>query len=643
MAIVNMKKLTLAAPQGERDEILNSIQSIGCVEIVDLKNEQIEVEGAKLFKQSQTISQTQVNYNHVKFTYEFLKERIKGKNSLFSKREVISKKEFDSLESTIEWNKIYLEAKDIDDSLNSKKTEMSKLTTQMEQYWQWTGLDVNENDLKSLKKVSYFVGTVQKKFEDKLLDELSNIGKEIYIEKVFEKQQDVGVLIICYKSYADNIRETLKKYGFLKLNLELNDTPQNIVNDINNKINKIDEEINTLNLKAIELTKNIGDIEKIYDYLSSKIELDNSVSMLLKTQKTFILNGWISSNDEEFLKENLGKKFKDIYMVFEEPSEEDNPPVILKNNSFVEPFEAITSMYALPLPTEIDPTPVVAPFYMLFFGMMMADMGYGILMAVLGIFLLKKTDIEGDIRKIVKILVYCSIPTIIFGWLYGGFFGGIIPMKPLWVNPVDDPMAVLMVSLAIGVIHLFTGLGVKAYELIKDHKYLDALMDVGSWYALLGGLIGMLVSKDPSASLFEVSKIFAIIGAVAIVLTQGRSSKSIFGKFAGGLYSLYGVTGYLGDTLSYSRLLALGLSSGLIGWAFNLLIDIIPSPAKIIAGPLIFIAGHTFNFLIGGLGTFVHASRLIYLEFFGKFYEGGGKVFKPLKINTKFIKVNIER
>jgi V/A-type H+-transporting ATPase subunit I len=637
MAIVNMKKLTLAAPQGERDEILNSIQSIGCVEIVDLKNEQIEVEGAKLFKQSQTISQTQVNYNHVKFTYEFLKERIKGKNSLFSKREVISKKEFDSLESTIEWNKIYLEAKDIDDSLNSKKTEMSKLTTQMEQYWQWTGLDVNENDLKSLKKVSYFVGTVQKKFEDKLLDELSNIGKEIYIEKVFEKQQDVGVLIICYKSYADNIRETLKKYGFLKLNLELNDTPQNIVNDINNKINKIDEEINTLNLKAIELTKNIGDIEKIYDYLSSKIELDNSVSMLLKTQKTFILNGWISSNDEEFLKENLGKKFKDIYMVFEEPSEEDNPPVILKNNSFVEPFEAITSMYALPLPTEIDPTPVVAPFYMLFFGMMMADMGYGILMAVLGIFLLKKTDIEGDIRKIVKILVYCSIPTIIFGWLYGGFFGGIIPMKPLWVNPVDDPMAVLMVSLAIG------GLGVKAYELIKDHKYLDALMDVGSWYALLGGLIGMLVSKDPSASLFEVSKIFAIIGAVAIVLTQGRSSKSIFGKFAGGLYSLYGVTGYLGDTLSYSRLLALGLSSGLIGWAFNLLIDIIPSPAKIIAGPLIFIAGHTFNFLIGGLGTFVHASRLIYLEFFGKFYEGGGKVFKPLKINTKFIKVNIER
>ena len=239
MAIVNMKKLTLAAPQGERDEILNSIQSIGCVEIVDLKNEQIEVEGAKLFKQSKTISQTQVDYNHVKFTYEFLKVRIKEKNSLLSKREVISKKEFDSLESTIEWNKIYLEAKNIDDSLNSKKTEKSKLITQMEQYQQWTGLDVNENDLKSLKKVSYFVGTVQKKFEDKLLDELSNIGKEIYIEKIFEKQQDVGILVICYKDYVDNVREILKKYGFLKLNLELNDTPQNIVNDIDNKIHKI--------------------------------------------------------------------------------------------------------------------------------------------------------------------------------------------------------------------------------------------------------------------------------------------------------------------------------------------------------------------------------------------------------------------
>lgn len=643
MAIVKMKKLTLAAPQGERDKILDAIQTSGCIEIVDLKDEDVNIEGASFYnKEGKAISQTQIDYNHVKFTYEFLKSRIAEKEGLFSKREIISKEEFDSLERKNNWNEIYLKAKDIEDSLNSKKNEKSKLATQVEQYSQWTNLDVSEKELSTLKKVSYFIGTIQKKYETKILDELSELDDKIYMEKIAEKQQDVSIFILCHKDRKNDVSEILKKYGYMKLNLEIHDKPRDIVEKLNSEIIKTDKEIEELNLNALELCKSIKDVEKTYDYLSNKLEVEDSISMLIKTQKTFILNGWVTADNEEKIKNIIEGKFNDVYLIFEESTEDDNPPVVLKNNAFAEPFEAITSMYALPLPTEIDPTPIIAPFYILFFGMMMADIGYGILLAVLGIFMLKKMDIEGDIRKIVKILVYSSIPTMIFGWLYGGFFGGIIPIKPLWVNPVDDPMAVLMVSLGIGIIHLYTGLGAKAYELIKSGKYLDALMDVGSWYALLGGLVWMLIAKLNNMPGYDVATVFAIIGAIAIVLTQGRSSKSIGGKLVGGLYSLYGVTGYLGDTLSYSRLLALGLSSGLIGWAFNLLIDLIPAPGKYIAGPIIFVLGHTFNFLIGGLGTFVHSCRLIYLEFFGKFYEGGGKVFKPLKINTKFVKVNTE-
>lgn len=643
MAIVKMKKLTLAAPQGERDKILDAIQTSGCIEIVDLKDEDVNIEGASFYnKEGKAISQTQIDYNHVKFTYEFLKSRITEKEGLFSKREVISKEEFDSLERKNNWNEIYLKAKDIEDLLNSKKNEKSKLTAQVEQYSEWTNLDVSEKELSALKKVSYFIGTIQKKYETKILDELSELDDGIYMEKIAEKQQDVSIFILCHKGRKNDVSEILKKYGYMKLNLEIHDKPRDIVEKLNSEIIKTDKEIEELNLNALELCKSIKDVEKTYDYLSNKLEMEDSISMLIKTQKTFILNGWVTADNEEKIKNIIERKFNDVYLIFEESTEDDNPPVVLKNNAFVEPFEAITSMYALPLPTEIDPTPIIAPFYILFFGMMMADIGYGILLAVVGIFMLKKMDIEGDIRKIVKILVYSSIPTMIFGWLYGGFFGGIIPMKPLWVNPVDDPMAVLMVSLGIGIIHLYTGLGAKAYELIKSGKYLDALMDVGSWYALLGGLVWMLIAKLNNMPGYDVATVFAIIGAIAIVLTQGRSSKSIVGKLVGGLYSLYGVTGYLGDTLSYSRLLALGLSSGLIGWAFNLLIDLIPAPGKYIAGPIIFLLGHTFNFLIGGLGTFVHSCRLIYLEFFGKFYEGGGKVFKPLKINTKFVKVNTE-
>jgi V/A-type H+-transporting ATPase subunit I len=274
---------------------------------------------------------------------------------------------------------------------------------------------------------------------------------------------------------------------------------------------------------------------------------------------------------------------------------------------------------------------------MLFFGMMAGDVGYGLMMLAVSVFALKFMDIEGDARKIVKVILYCSIPTIMFGFVFGGFFGDAIKIKPLWLNPMDDPMKVLYLSVGFGVIHLFTGLGVKAYMLIKSGKLLDAIFDVFFWYMLLIGLIWLLLGGS------AVAKYMAIAGAIGLLATQGRANASIAGKIFGGIYGLYGVTSYIGDVLSYSRLLALGLATSLIGSSFNMLIKLMGnSPLAIIFGIFIFLGGHTFNFLIGMLGTFVHTCRLEYLEFFGKFYEGGGKAFQPLKISSKFIKVKTE-
>ncbi|WDU84556.1 V-type ATPase 116kDa subunit family protein [Caloramator sp. Dgby_cultured_2] len=371
----------------------------------------------------------------------------------------------------------------------------------------------------------------------------------------------------------------------------------------------------------------------MYDYFYSKLQLEQAKSKLVLTKKTAVLTGWIPEDKVDVVKENVQNKFKHVFIEVED-AEFENAPVLLKNNWLSEPFEVVTSMYALPKPTEIDPTPILTPFFLLFFGMMMADVGYGILMFLVGILGLKFTNIEGDLKKLLKLILYCSIPTIAFGLLYGSFFGGIIKLKPLWVDPVNEPMEILKWSIIFGIVHLYVGLGTKAYMLIKNGKVLDAFFDVGAWYLLLSGLIWMFLGGG------TIAKVLAILGALIILLTHGRENKTIVGKFFGGFYSLYGVTGYLGDALSYSRLLALGLASGLIGWSFNLLISLLGKGMVVyIFGPLIFIAGHTFNFLIGILGTYVHTSRLQYLEFFGKFYEGGGKAFEPLKIKTKFIKV----
>lgn len=633
MAIVKMNKITLAAPQSLRENILGAIQTGGFIHIVDLSETETGIEGVDFFKEGNVVSDTEMEFNQVKITYDFLKKYTTKKNGVLSKREVVSKDEFDLLEDKINWKSIYTGCKEVEEGINSNKSEKSKILSLLEQYSQWVNLDIATNQLEEMKKVSFFLGTLNSKYESNLYEDLQNEFSNTYVEKISEKQQDINLLLLCHIDDTNGVSELLKKYGFSKVTLDLSLLPQERVNKLKEESIKLDEEAEKLNERAKNLSESIDDIEKIYDFYSVRLEKEKSMSKLLKTNETFILQGWVIKDRADEIQSRLEKEFKDIYIAIEEPGEDEEYPIALKNNSLVEPFETITALYSLPLRTEIDPTPVLTPFFMFFFGMMMADIGYGLLMAAVALFALKYVELNDEARKMIKILLYCSIPTIIFGFLYGSFFGGIIPLTPLWLDPVSKPMDVLKWSMVFGLIHLFAGLGVKGYMLIKAGKILDAVFDVLLWYGLIIGLILLLIVGG------TFPKALSIVSAVGLLATQGRANKSIAGKFFGGLYGLYGITGYLGDTLSYSRLLALGLATGLIGWAFNLLVKMFSGPALFIAGPIVFVFGHTFNFLIGLLGTFVHTCRLQYLEFFGKFYEGGGKPYTPLRINTKFINV----
>lgn len=637
MAIVKMKKINIAAPMYERDNILKLIQENSCIQVVDLKEFKEGEEGVQPISCEDSIRDAETEFNNIKFTYEFLKSYNTKKESKFNKREIISIHEFEELEKKTDWRSIYKSCKNIEDSINASKGRKAKLQSLAEQYRAWEKLDIEEKNIKSLKRVSCIIGTISKKYEVKIEEELNSF-KTVYIEKISDRRQDLNLLILCSNNEFDGVYEIIKKYGFTKMNLELDDVPVNKLKVLDEELVNIEKENEELIHKANKLAENLKVIEKMYDFTASNVEKARSVSRLLKTKKTFIMSGWITADDTDSITRLIDRSFPDAYINSEDSTEDDNPPVKLKNSKLVEPFEAITSMYALPLPTEIDPTPILTPFFMLFFGMMTADIGYGLVLLAGTTFMLHKMDLDGDGKKIVKIIQYCSIPAILFGFLYGSFFGDAVYVKPLWVNPATSIMTVLYATFVIGLVQIYTGLGVKAYMLIKGGHFMDAVYDVFTWYAFVSGLVWMLLGGGTPA------KILAIIGGVGLMLTQGRSNPTIAGKFFGGLYGTYGISGYLGDTLSYSRLLALGLSSGLIANAFNLLVRLLgKSPVALIFGTCIFLFGHTFNILIGGLGTFVHTCRLQYLEFFGKFYEGGGKAFDPLKISTKFIKVNVEK
>lgn len=363
------------------------------------------------------------------------------------------------------------------------------------------------------------------------------------------------------------------------------------------------------------------------------------------TEKTFLLTAWVPEEKIPQL-EKLLEEFP-CYLEVAEPDPEEEPPVLLKNHKLVEPFEVVTEMYSLPSPHGVDPNIAVAIFYFIFFGIMLSDAGYGLLLFFGGLFALKKMDLSPFLRKMVKLITFGGVSTVFWGALYGSWFGNLIPQftltflgrqinVPLLLDPLNDPLTILGISFALGALHLFCGMGYKAYLLIRRGHPWEALFDIGFWYMVLVGL-PMLVLPGVFRT---VGLSLAVVGAVGLILTQGRDKKNIFARLLSGVASLYDITGYLSDLLSYSRILALGLATAVIGNVVNIMGTLAGGG---ILGLLLFIPvflfGHALNLSINALGSYVHSSRLQYVEFFGKFYEGGGKPFQPLQANTKYVVV----
>jgi V/A-type H+-transporting ATPase subunit I len=350
-----------------------------------------------------------------------------------------------------------------------------------------------------------------------------------------------------------------------------------------------------------------------------------------------------------------------------EEADGDDVPVLLQNNAFSSPAEGVLESYSLPGKGEIDPTSIMSVFYYVFFGLMLADAFYGAIMFFVCFILTKKyKNMSPGLYKNLKLFMFCGISTCFWGIMFGGYFGDVVTViakvffntdftiPAVWFVPLNDPMRMLMFSFVLGLIHLFIGLGIKGYQLIKNSGIKDFIYDVIFWFALLIGLIIMLLPSEIFASIagspinipaviVKIGQGLAIIGALGIIITNGRSSRNWGKRLMKGAYELYGISGWLSDVLSYSRLMALGLASGVIASVFNQMGSMGGSSIfGAIVFVIVFLVGHALNLGINLLGSYVHTNRLQFVEFFGKFYEGGGEAFKPFASNTKYIQVKEE-
>ena len=343
---------------------------------------------------------------------------------------------------------------------------------------------------------------------------------------------------------------------------------------------------------------------------------------------------------------------EEVYVSFEEPTVNaiaEEVPTKLKNHPIVAPFEMLTEMYSLPKYEEVDPTPWMTPFYLVFFGMMVADIGYGLLM-FLGAFLVQRFIVlPRSMQRFAKFFEILAVPSIIWGFIYSSFFGNELPKEIVGIHlpfPIlsttNDVNTILILSVIFGLIQILVGLFIAAKENMKRKAYIDAINEGFAWQGILMGIIfvllGMMVLKNQAFVYLGIG--LAVLSALCILIIPIFQSSSKVKGMAKGAYNLYGLTGYIGDLVSYTRLMALGISGGSIGAAFNMLVAFMPPAARFSLGIILIIALHALNMFLTLLSAYVHGARLQYVEFFGKFYSGGGRAFKPFKTAEKYVNIN---
>jgi len=653
MAVVKMHKFTAIGIDTTSESVMTDLMELGVTELNKQDGKLLDEQWAKLDlvqNQGLEISETEIKLNTIEGVIKTLDSYDKSKKPLFFTRKPITKSAFvDAIK-----NQEQIEA-NIDktiDLMNLHKelqNARNKIETVELSLKPWVGyefpLEVSET-----KNTNVFIGVVPPKLDvNAMNDAVSELTNEISISLIFADQEQQYVSVISMKEAEEEVFDTLKKYGFNKVifkDLE-GSADENItkckseVADIANKIAEVEKDLEGMAAHKAE-------IELYYDYLSINLDKAKAADSMLSTERTFYIDGWVPAVEAQSLAELLEKY--GCYYEITAPAKGEETPVLLKNNAVITPIEAITELYDTPNSREVDPTPVFAFFYVMFFGIMFADIGYGILLTLLSVVLLKVGKLEGGIHKFIKQLGYCGVSTIIWGVVFGSFFGNIIPVvsghffgseivfEPLWFDPVEDAMTMLIFACACGVVHIFVGLGVKAYSHLREGRILEAINESFLWYTLLIGLLLLLGGDFVFAEPNNVGMIMSIIGAGGIILLPVFMGKGI-GKLIG-LWNLYNITRYLSDVLSYARLLGLCLAGAVIAQVFN---TIATMPGSGIIGVITFIVivlvAHVFNFLVSALGAFVHAIRLQYVEFFSKFYEGGGTPFKPFMNNTKYVKI----
>lgn len=670
MAVLPMRRISIYGLKSQRKGVLELLQRRGAVEIIQ---QQPDSDALSLMDTGAAQSQFAATQATARQALEILDVHCPVKKSplaMLEGRKPISLQDYQQgLQRVKDSATAAGHIVQLERSREECSAEIIRLQTQLEALEPWLGLDISMRT-KGTRSTTAFIGTFpQPMSREQILSGLAQKlpeVKAIEVEVLSALPQQTCVFLLCLSEESPAVETALRSMGFSWPPNPSKKPPSQRKIQLEGWIQEQKGKLASILTEISGYADRRDDLCFLYDYYAMRIEKYQVLSMLRQSRRTFIITGYIPAENAPALEQELQQTFT-VFTETEEPGSKEDVPIALKNNGFAAPMEPVLEGYSLPGRGEIDPCTPMACFYYLLFGMMLSDAAYGLIMTIgCAVVLAKFKNMESGLKKSIKMFLYSGISTTFWGILFGSwfgdavtvisktFFGTEVTIPALWFVPLNEPMRLLVFSFLLGIIHLFAGLGVQFYQCARAGRWKDAIYDVVFWYLLVGGGIVYLLTMEMTTEMLglgftlpepigTISAICAGIGAVGVLFTAGRDSKNPGKRFLKGLYGLYNVSGYLSDILSYSRLLALGLATGVIASVFNQMGAMAGGGVVgAIVFTLVFLIGHTLNIGINVLGAYVHTNRLQYVEFFGKFYEGGGRKFNPFAAHTKYYKIREE-
>ena len=645
MAIVKMKKLRVMAMAADQERLLHQLQHLGCVEISQPSEELEDTKWASMIerKESQQV-QIRAEMSEAQSALAAVKEYSpKKKEGLFPPRRQVTEEELLRQDTLRAGRRAAGRIHTWLDTLARMDAEESRLLSKQNGLLPWKALEMPmelQESAHVIFRPCVFPTAVDL---EGLRTQLSAAELPAELIEISQDRQQRYVLLICHKSAQEDATNLLREAGFSAVAFpEPSGTPAEALKAIETELDDCRKKREETKAELAACGEDKDTLQLYLDHLSAREALTAGDESLLNDGTVTIFEGWCPAENlpqVETLLRNLGCAWD-----ASDPTEEEIPqvPVKLRNSFFSRCMNVVTEMYSLPAYNGVDPNPLMAPFFILFFGVMMADMGYGILMIAASLIVLKKSKPREGTRNFMELVFWCGISTTVIGAMTGGFLGDFIPQiakiinpestleLPALFTPLNDTVAIMLGSIALGCVQIITGMTISIVRKIQAGNFLDALFDEITWWIILGGV---------ALAIFGIGTVNGIpvvltIGGLMLVFGGTREAKG-FGKVTKLVGLVYnGVTGFFSDALSYVRLMALMLSGSVIASVFNTLGATF---GNVVLFVIVSLIGNALNLALNLLGCYVHDLRLQCLEFFNRFYQEGGKPYRPLTIQPKYV------